>query len=98
MPTYSFRNKETGDIHDEWMSMSAKDQYLIDNPHLEQTITVAPRIVSGVSTGSVRNDDGFKEVMSKVAEAHPNSAVGQQYGKKDTKAAKTAEIAKKHGF
>lgn len=98
MPTYEFRNVETGEVTEVFMSMSAREQYLLDNPHLQPTMTQAPATVSGVSTGSVRVDNGFKEVLSKVAEAHPSSAVGQQYGRKDTKAAKTAEIAKKHGF
>jgi succinate dehydrogenase/fumarate reductase flavoprotein subunit len=37
-----------------------------------------------------------KEVLSKVAEAHPTSTVAERYGKKSTKDVKTREIVKKH--
>ena len=97
MPTYVFYNNDTAEYFEEFMSIASREEFLKNNPNVSAVVT-APNIVSGVSTGSVRTDNGFKEVLSKVAEAHPNSAVGQQYGKRDTKAAKTAEIAKKHGF
>jgi hypothetical protein len=42
MPTYSFRNRETGEIHDAIMRIAAKEQFLLDNPQLEQVITGAP--------------------------------------------------------
>ena len=42
MPTYDFRNKDTGEVFEKVMKIADKEQYLIDNPHLEQTITSAP--------------------------------------------------------
>jgi hypothetical protein len=39
---------------------------------------------------------GFGEVLSKVAEAHPTSVVGERYGKKSIKEIKTRELVKKH--
>lgn len=60
-------------------------------------ITTAPNLVSGVNH-SMKNDMGWGETMSKVAEAHPNSEVGSRYGKKSAKTIKTEQIMKKHGF
>jgi hypothetical protein len=40
MPTYNFRNKDTGEETEITMSMSELDQYKEDNPHLEQFLTV----------------------------------------------------------
>ena len=40
--------------------------------------------------------DKFNEVLSKVAEAHPTSAVADKHGRKGIKEAKTAQIVKKH--
>lgn len=73
MPTYSFRNKETGEITDKFMSMSAREQYLIDNPHLEQTLTQAPAVCDPVRVGARKTDTGFKEVLQKIHERAPGS-------------------------
>jgi hypothetical protein len=57
----------------------------------------APAIVSGVSgQQSYKVPDGFKEVLSKVAEKHPDSVVGDRYGKKSIKEVRTKEVVRKH--
>ena len=94
MPTYDFVNNETGEEFEVFMSMSAREQYLKDNPHIQQLLG-ATATVGGVSiTGKI--PDGFKEVLSKVAEHHSASAVGQQYGRHSINAIKTKELVKKH--
>jgi len=98
MPTYLFRDTNTGEIHERLMSISAREDYLKEHPHMT-TIIQAPMLVSGVSTSNAKQNkvpDGFKEVLSKVAEAHPTSTVAERYGKKSTKDVKTREIVKKH--
>ena len=96
MPTYSFLNTETGENFDSFMSIAAREYYLNENKHI-QTVVTAPAIVSGVSTSTQnRVPDGFKEVLSKVAEAHPTSDVGNRYGKKSIKQVRTEQIVKKH--
>lgn len=94
MPTYNFLDTETGEEFESFMSISARETFLKENPHIQPVVT-APAIVSGVSTSN-KVPDGFKEVLSKVAEAHPTSEVGQRYGKKSIKEVKTREIVKKH--
>ena len=78
------------------MSIAARDDYLNENKHI-QTVVTAPAIVSGVSN-SMQNrvPDGFKEVLSKVAEAHPSSTVADRYGQKTIKQVQTEQIVKKH--
>jgi hypothetical protein len=94
MPTYDFVNTNTGEEFEEFMSIAAREQYLKDNPHIQQMLG-ATSTVSGVSiTGKI--PDGFKEVLSKVAESHSASAVGQQYGRQSINAIKTKELVKKH--
>lgn len=96
MPTYNFFDTETGEEFESFMSISARETFLKENPHIQPVVT-APAIVSGVSTStSNKVPDGFKEVLSKVAEAHPTSEVGQRYGRKSIKEVKTREIVKKH--
>lgn len=94
MPTYLFRDKNTGEYYEEFMSISKYYLFCDEHPELERVVE-APALVSGVSsTGKV--PDGFKEVLSKVAEAHPTSTVGERHGRKSIKDVKTREIIKKH--
>lgn len=71
MPTYEFRNKETGEIIERFMKISSKDQFLAENPHLEQTITTAPAFVGDHVVA--KKDTGFKEVLQKIHERTPGS-------------------------
>ena len=73
MATYTFRNKETNEIFEHSMRMSEYDSYMESNPSVERYYepSAALNIVSGV--GGIKTDNVFKEVLSKVAEAHPNS-------------------------
>jgi len=99
MPTYNFRNKETGEITEEFMSISAREEYLKENVHLESYMEHPPQFnYSGQGFRSVtdRTDNTFKEVLQKISEHHPASALAQTHGKKSTKEIKTKEIFNKH--
>jgi hypothetical protein len=95
MPTYDFLNTETGETFEKLMSLSAREQYLKENPHIQQVHLGAMSIVSGVSiTGKI--PDGFKEVLAKVSENHKQSSVANRHGKKSIKEAQTQRIVDKH--
>ena len=94
MPTYDFLNTETGEVEERFMSLSQREQFLKDNPHIQQMIG-ATATVSGVSiTGKV--PDGFKEVLAKVSENHKQSSVANRHGKKSIKESQTQRIVDKH--
>ena len=95
MPTYTFENTKTGKVFDDFMSMSDKETYLEQNPHIKQIINKI-NIVAGVSGRSYRSDQGWKENMSRIAEAHPTSPLADRYGKKSIKQAKTEQVIQKH--
>ena len=96
MPTYNFVDTETGEEIELFMKWSERETFLKENPHIQPILT-APAIVSSVAgMGSHRVPDGFKEVLSKVAEKHPGSAVGEKYGRKSIKEARSAQVVKKH--
>lgn len=96
MPTYNFIDTETGEEFESFMKISEREEFLKVNPHIQPVIT-APNIVSGVvGVGSNRVPNGFKEVLSKVAEAHPTSRVGQEHGNKSIKQVKNEQLVKKH--
>ena len=71
MPTYEFLNKETGDFEEHFMSYKDLDKFKENNPHLLQQIS-APQIIGGHGD-RVKTDAGFKEVLSKIGDAHPGS-------------------------
>lgn len=100
MPTYNFRNKKTGEITEEFMSISAREAFLKKNKNLEPYMDSAPSFnySSGGFRGvTERTDNGFKEVLSKIAEKHPASDLANKYGpKKSIKEIKTREVIKKH--
>jgi hypothetical protein len=84
MPIYSIRNKKTGEEWEEMMTWSSLQEYLESNPEFESIITKAPGLIGGTGDRT-KTDDGFKEVLSKIADANPNSNLASDYGKKDKK-------------
>jgi hypothetical protein len=95
MPLYQFRNIETGEEFEDLISIANKEELLEKNPHIKQVPTTFG-IVSGVGSIDSKTDDTWKEVLAKVAEAHPDSVVGQRYNKQSIKEIKTKQIIKKH--
>jgi hypothetical protein len=54
-------------------------------------------ISSGVvGVGAMKNDNGWKEMQSRIAEAHPASEFAQQHGKRSAKEIKTQAVVEKH--
>ena len=53
-------------------------------------------IVSSVGSVDSKTDSGFKEVLSKVSEAHPNSPLASRYGKRSVKDTQIERVRKKH--
>ena len=93
MPTYIFKNKKTDEAYEKFLSMSEREEYLKDNPDLIQVPT-APAVVSGV--GGIKTDGGFNEVLSKISEAHPTSALAQRHTRRTGKQVKTQQAIAKH--
>ena len=77
MPTYSFRDKNTDEVFDVVLRMSEREQYLKDNPHLEQTITAAPAFTGDHISAAKKYDSGFKEVLQKIHERTPGSQLNK---------------------
>jgi hypothetical protein len=94
MPVYEFLNTETDEKFEVFMKISEREKFLKENPYVKLIIS-APALVTGISITN-KVPEGFKEVLSKVAEKHPTSKVAEQYGKKSIKQIKTEQIVKKH--
>ena len=96
MPTYDFLNTKTGKKFTDMMSISEKEEYLEKNPHIKQQIGKI-NIVSGVmGMGRMKTDGGWKDMLSRIGDAHPGSKVHDLYGNKSIKDIKTRQVVKKH--
>ena len=97
MPTYKFKNKKTGVVYEDFMSIAEMEK-LKKNPIIELLMPDTLNIVTGTGDNiDAKTDSGWKETLAKISEAHPDSELNKQYGKrKSAKDIKTAEVRKKH--
>lgn len=95
MPLYEFYNTESCEYFEDILSISEKEELLKKNPHIK-SVPSTFGIVSGVGDVYSKTDSTWKEVLSKVADAHPNSEVANRYGSKSHKQIKTDQVLKKH--
>ena len=97
MPTYKFKNLKTGVVYEDFMSIKDMEK-LRENPNIELQMPDTLNIISQTGDNiDAKTDGGWKETLAKISEAHPDSELNKQYGKrKSTKDVKTAEVRKKH--
>ena len=97
MPTYNFKNTETGEEWEEFFTISGKEEFLKENDHIQQLPSLFSMSASG--TGDrIKNDGGWKDNMSRIAEAHPRqSIVRSVMVRNTTKNINTRNVLKKHG-
>ena len=95
MPTYRFLNTKTGKEYEDLMSIAEMESF-IKKKHIRLLPPTQLNIVS--STGSIdsKTDSGWKDTLSKISEAHPNSALARQYGKRSIKDTQVESVRKKH--
>ena len=77
------------------MSYDDKLKYLEDNPHLTSIITKAPSIGSHRGGDRTKPPAGFKDVLSRVADANPLSPMADDFGKKDKKSVAIRDSVKR---
>ena len=68
MPTYRFLNTQNNEEFEEFMSISALEGYLRDNPHFTQLVSGAPMIASGRGMG--KPDNGFRDLLKDMKKKH----------------------------
>lgn len=95
MPLYTFHNEETGDTWEDMMSITGAESFLAENPNIKRII-YAPNFVSGIAGVTHKLDGGFRDVLSRVADANPHSPLAQEHGKKGIRETKVREVVNKH--
>ena len=95
MPIYTFYNKRTKKEFDEMMTISEMESYVKKNKHIKQVIK-GINIVASVGSRTGKTDSGWKDTLSKIAEAHPQSDLAKQHTKKTIKQIKTEQAVAKN--
>lgn len=72
MPTYNFRNKETGEITEVVLSLAEREEVLQD-PNMEQVHLGAPGVAyRGIGK---KPDNGFRDVLKGIKKANIRSNI-----------------------
>ena len=95
MPTYNFRNKKTGEVWEDLMTIAEMEK-LTKKRHIELLPPTQMNIVSSVGSVESHTDSGWKATLSKISEAHPNSPLADRYGKRSVKDTQIEGVIKKH--
>ena len=70
MPTYNFRNNETGEEIELQMKIAELDDYKNNNPHMTQFLTGAPSLSynpAGLGVkGTMKTDDNFNSLLKHI--------------------------------
>ena len=96
MPTYRFYNRKTGLVYEEYMMISEMEK-LVKKKHIELLPPTQMNIISSTGSLDSKTDSGWKDTLSKISEAHPNSPLAKQYGSgKSVKDTQIENVRKKH--
>ena len=96
MPSYNFKNNETGEEFTEFLTLDEREKFLEQNPHIHQLPSWFA--MTGGIGDRIRNDDGWKENMARIGEAHPGSPIADRYTKATAKDINTRNVLRKHGL
>jgi hypothetical protein len=96
MPTYTFKDNDTGVVYDEFMGMSERETYLEENPHISQVPVMFSYVGDHIMGVGPKVDSGFNERLQQIANSHPGSPLADRYGKSSHREIKTRNVLKKH--
>tara|TARA_B100001063_G_scaffold56312_1_gene50250 strand:+ start:239 stop:556 length:318 start_codon:yes stop_codon:yes gene_type:complete len=94
MPTYRFYNSKTKTEFEDYMTISDMEKFT-KKKHIKLLPPTQMNIVSSVGSIDGKTDSGWKEVMSKVSEAHPSSPLAERYGKRTVRQTQVQAARKK---
>jgi hypothetical protein len=69
MPTYTFLNTKTKKEFDITMSISERDKYVSENPHLQQVLKTM-NVVDPTRLGIQKPDNGFRDLLKDMKKKH----------------------------
>ena len=90
---YTFEEIETGETIELVLKLAEREPWLEDHPEFKQVHLKALNIVSGV--GGIKTDDGFKDVLSTIADRVPDTPFGLRERTKTAKEVATQRAVDK---
>lgn len=74
MPTYDYKNEETGEVTEHRMSIADMEQFEKDNPHMKKIIG-APVIGDSVRLGVKKTPDSFNDILRTIKKTNAGSTI-----------------------
>jgi len=74
MPIYQYKNEETGEVTDKFMSISDMEQFEIDNPHMKKMIQPVA-FGDPMRMGVKKTDEDFNSLLKKMKKDSPGSTI-----------------------
>jgi hypothetical protein len=74
MPIYQYKNEETGEVSDKFMSIADMEQFEIDNPHMKKIIQPVA-FGDAMRLGVKKTDDSFNDILKTIKKRSPGSTV-----------------------
>ena len=71
MPTYEFKNKDTGEVFEKIMSYDSKVKYLEENPNIQSYYSTMNIDHDGGKSVLSRAGSGWKEVQDRIKSGMP---------------------------
>lgn len=97
MPRYAFEDPDSGHQFEVDMTYDELQEFKLEYPGLDQIYKINFTSSRYGSTDGIKNDDGWNEMLSRIAEAHPDGMLAQEgHRKRTNKEIKTAEVLAKH--
>jgi len=98
MPTYRFRNTNSGEEYDIFMSNAEREKYLKAHATIVQVPVPVAIVGDHIMGVGPKVDGGFTENMQRIAAAHPDSPLADKFGGSTVshKDIKTKNAIKKH--
>jgi len=70
LPSYTFKNLNTGEEWTDIMSISEREEFLSKNPQVQQQLTSAPALGDSILLGLRKPDNGFRDRLKEIKKAH----------------------------
>jgi hypothetical protein len=70
LPNYTFLDRNTGEYQTLNMSMSEREEYLKQNPTMQQVIHSAPALGDPHRLGLKKPDNAFRDRLKEIKKAH----------------------------
>lgn len=80
MPTYTFKNKNTGEVIEHIMKMSEYDDYVSKNPDYERVFLDTPNVSDPWALGRLKPPHDFqKYIVGGVQQRNPYSSKSKRF-------------------